>query len=192
MFEYVDALNILTAKTKIVLIEPITALTHAIATMHKDAHTILDSGARGMLEATSRATAALTSSITSLADSSIERINSMVQQSAQYFYPDPDLVDPLLNMAWKSADASAHEKEGYLFVRTNAVTHSWRRCYISIVDGLLSMIEPQQEKIIMQLRDARAHAMTVDDRRFVFGVQSPIGNKRITLQAECDRSMQVI
>ncbi len=191
LLEYVDGLNRMTLKSKFVLAHPLISFISLSSKLHLKATEIFTDEFNSTLSEAENAFTDMQTAYSTMASGSPSRLATTVHSSTPHYYPDPDPSDPFLEIDHRPLDTNQHEKAGYVFVRRGTVKHTWQRCYLRISDGVMVIMEAKQERLVMQLRDARASAAAADDRRYTFAVCSPIGGKKIMLQAESDRSMQV-
>ncbi len=123
--------------------------------------------------------------------SSPGRLSAIVQDCKGRYNPDPDPSDPFYEGTLVPREFPDHHIEGYLNIRVGTVKKAWRRCFFSVESGVLLLVDRDSERIIMQLRDAKAMPAPIGDRRNTFVVQSQLARKqKIALQAESEREMQ--
>ncbi len=157
LLEYVSCLNITTAKTTHALVGPLAEALGHMASYQSGLAATLPPETADRLAAITHKSAELAVLHQTHAVAAPARIATTIQQCAPLYYPDPDAADPFVTDEHQASppDPARAEHEGYLMVRTSAVRHQWRRRFVRVAGGFLSVSDSKKVRKVFCRRRRR-------------------------------------
>ncbi len=141
VLSYVSCLNITTARTSHVVLAPLSSMMQDISMWCTAAGSTLTPAAMVNVTAIAGKCNTLATSHRAMAHDTLARIDAVMQKCTVFYYAEPDSGDPFLDAELLPVNEALREIEGFLFVRRNTIPHTWRRCYVRVADGFLTLCD---------------------------------------------------